>query len=206
MQSFNSVRILNLQRFVFSFLPIISLITSRAVGMENPTTARAVGGTSMKGQVIGFWRTDKKILNDRPTSAVPSQPSKDLNVPEEATSTQNLVTKIRYSLLSLKGDFMVATATGTTVRYDLIKESPKFQEYLELVRQLEYVDMKEMTDDERKAFLINIYNSLVIHALVEGLLKSFPGGTLSRLQVIIYQQGLFISIIDSIKLINCMTD
>jgi hypothetical protein len=84
-------------------------------------------------------------------------------------------------MLSLKGDFM--DALGTTVRYDLIKQSPQYQEYLALVRQLEFVDMSTMSLQERKAFLINTYNSLVIHALVEGLLKKFPGGTLSRLQV-----------------------
>lgn len=99
----------------------------------------------------------------------------------EIMKTTSLVSKMRLTMLNLKGDFM--DPSGSSVRYDLIKGSPKFQEYLSLTRQLKFVNMSEMNKNERKAFLINIYNSLVIHSLVEGLLKKFPGGSLSRLQM-----------------------
>lgn len=128
------------------------------------------------GQVIGIWWTEKHVLNqNKPILSMPSGGEKT------DVGTIDLVKDIRYSLLTLKGDFM--DSAGTSVRYDMIQKSPKYLKYLELVHQLESVDMNEMTLQERKAFLINIYNSLVIHALVEGLLGKFPGGSLSRLQV-----------------------
>lgn len=144
-----------------------------------PAVVRAVN-VNNRGQVLGLWWTDKKILNEAaPGLATLTQ--KEVETAKEEVNKINLVSKIRYSMLALKGDFM--DVSGSTVRYDLIKGSPKFQEYLTLVRQLEYVNLKELNVFERRAFLINIYNSLVIHALVEGLLKASPGGSLSRLQV-----------------------
>lgn len=139
-----------------------------------------------KGQVLGIWWTKKVVLNESPFLKSPPLNENETIIAVEEISKMKppLITQIRFSMLSLKGDFM--DASGSTVRYDLIKESPKFLEYLELVQKLKYVDMNSMDKNERKAFLINIYNTLVIHSLVEGLLRSFPGGSLSRLQVNTY--------------------
>jgi Protein of unknown function, DUF547 len=142
-------------------------------------TRKMVTKPRTAGQVIGMWWTDKEVLNSVPKHSM--LPIEEQAHFMETKSSFDLIQKIRYSMLSLKGDFM--DALGTTVRYDLIKQSPQYQDYLALVRQLEFVDMSTMSLQQRKAFLINTYNSLVIHALVEGLLKKFPGGTLSRLQV-----------------------
>ena len=154
------------------FIQVMSTICGGTVTQALPAGLKD-GTVSRKGQVLGLWWTEKMILNENPATPTPRTPSE--------ISEMNLIKKIRYSMLSLKGDFM--DPTGTSVRYDLIRESPNFQDYLVLVRQLEYVNIKEMGTLERRAFLINIYNSLVIHALVQGMLKKFPGGSLSRIQV-----------------------
>ena len=85
-----------------------------------------IGKSNSKGQVLGLWWTEKMVLNENLNTLSPRSTSE--------ISEMNLVTKIRYSMLSLKGDFM--DPTGSSVRYDLIKKSPKFEEYLVLVRQL----------------------------------------------------------------------
>ena len=160
-------------------------MTTLKVGGTLPATSDAVITRKMvtkprtAGQVMGLWWTDKEVLNRAPQA--PTLPIEEQSHYMETKLSFDLIQKIRYSMLSLKGDFM--DELGTTVRYDLIKQSPQYQDYLALVSQLEFVDMSTMSLQERKAFLINTYNSLVIHALVEGLLKKFPGGTLSRLQV-----------------------
>jgi Protein of unknown function, DUF547 len=162
------------------------MIASAATSTTSSSNANsaAVGRTAAKsngsGQVMGLWWTSKKVLNDGSRVVLPPSEGSE-TVPTDAASKFNLVKKIRYSMLTLKGDFM--DPKGTSVRYDLMKESPKFLEYVDLVRELKFINMGEMSVEERKAFLINIYNSLVIHALVEGLLPKFPGGSLSRIQV-----------------------
>ena len=170
-----------LSNFRFKQLPlcfavILTLSSLFRTMSKSATVSKQTNFSRDSGQVIGIWWTNKKILNR-------NTPDLDISSSGEmiATATSKLVKDIRYSLLTLKGDFM--DSAGTTVRYDLIRKSQKFSDYLKLVRKLEFVNMNEMTLQERKAFLINIYNSLVIHALVEGLLGKFPGGSLSRLQV-----------------------
>jgi hypothetical protein len=127
-----------------------------------------------KGQVIGFWWTNKRPLNKGESDAF-------VNLEPESIDSTNLIRDMRYSMLALKGDHM--DTEGTKVNYEAIKNSPKFEEYKKLTEKLKLVNLGKMSVNERKAFLINIYNTLVIHALTEGLLESFPGGTLSRLKL-----------------------
>lgn len=159
---------------------IIGLLSTRAGGAISSTNTAMVHKSGGSGQVLGLWWTEKRVLNESPDASMSPSAEMAANT-EDVTSRLDLVKKIRYTMLTMKGDFM--DPTGSSVRYDLIKASPKFLEYLDLVRQLKFIDMSQMSVEERKAFLVNIYNSLVIHALVEGLLKKFPGGSLSRIQV-----------------------
>jgi hypothetical protein len=154
----------------FFLITLIMQVVSPVSGTSTSISSKT--NTIKKGQVLGFWHTNRNVLNEVTEGSVDSSSTESLT---------SLVSKMRLTMLNLKGDFM--DASGTSVRYDLIKGSPKFQEYLSLTRQLKFVNMSEMNQNERKAFLINIYNSLVIHSLVEGLLKKFPGGSLSRLQM-----------------------
>lgn len=82
-------------------------------------------------------------------------------------------------MLALMGAHM--DSLGTSVDYSAMKTSEKYRDYCALVKKLNHVDLKALDSSAKKAFLVNIYNCLVIHGLVEGLLSSFPGGTISRL-------------------------
>lgn len=68
------------------------------------------------------------------------------------------------------------------MNYESIKKSNSFKEYVDLVRQLRYVSLKELSESEKKSFLINIYNSLILHAIISGLLD-VNGGTLARMKL-----------------------
>ena len=66
--------------------------------------------------------------------------------------------------------------------YASLKASDEYKNYTALTRKLQGIDLNSLKKHELKGFLINIYNCLCIHGLVEDMLSSFPGGTLSRLQ------------------------
>lgn len=82
---------------------------------------------------------------------------------EDADPTK-LVAQIRKKMLMVKGAAM--SEEGDSVDYSKVKESQAFADYLKLVKQLKHVDMASLSQNERKAFLINLYNSLVIHAII----------------------------------------
>lgn len=67
---------------------------------------------------------------------------------------------------------------GTRVNYGVLKKSEKFLEYVEATEELQNVDLYAMTVNEKKAFFINIYNALVIHAMV---VKGEPSSFLERM-------------------------
>eukprot|EP01041_Mallomonas_annulata_P003434 gene3434-6816_t len=129
----------------------------------------------VRTQVLGPWWTNKRILNDGVQGIANS------NINECELTASEIVSTMRRSMLALKGEFM--DEDGLQVNYPSIKESPKFQEYCEIARTLKSTNILSLTLQERKAFFINVYNTLVIHALVEGMLESFPGGSLSRLKL-----------------------
>jgi hypothetical protein len=59
--------------------------------------------------------------------------------------------------------------------------SDTFADFVSLTRQLKTLDICSISPLERKAFMINIYNSLTIHALVKGVLAD-PSSSTSRLK------------------------
>lgn len=96
-------------------------------------------------------------------------------------SIQSLVKTLKLAMLGLKGSFI--SADGSAVDYDGMKQSLKFAEYSANAEQLKFVNLMDMDDSAKKSFLINIYNCMTIHALTEGLLDTFPGGTISRMKL-----------------------
>lgn len=92
----------------------------------------------------------------------------------DKTPTQ-LVGEIRKKMLMIKGSAM--SEDGSSVDYTKVRESEGFAEYTQLVKQLKFVDMGQLSADEMKAFLINIYNSLVIHSIINGLLNPAKAGS-----------------------------
>ena len=71
---------------------------------------------------------------------------------------------------------------GSSVNYKTIKSSKTFEEYVELVKELKTVSLKDLSVSEKKSFLINIYNCLILHAIINDLLD-LNGGTLARMKL-----------------------
>ena len=61
-----------------------------------------------------------------------------------------------------------------------MKESRAFQEYVTMSKELQRIPIDRASEDEKKAFFINIYNALVIHANV---VTGPPSGLFRRIQV-----------------------
>lgn len=121
------------------------------------------------GQVIGWWRTQKIILNEEISGQTSSR-----KTPLEISRT------LRVKMLALKSEFM--NDDGHSVDYKRMKESHIYREYKVLVQELYHVDLAQMTrESERKSLFLNLYNCLCIDGMINGLLKPYPGGTLSRL-------------------------
>ena len=72
---------------------------------------------------------------------------------------------IRKLLLQLFSKFL--SGDGSSVDYAGIKLSPLWDQFRRMSVELQRVDIGSMTDNEKLAFFINIYNVLVIHATVE---------------------------------------
>ncbi|XP_071528383.1 uncharacterized protein [Panulirus ornatus] len=68
---------------------------------------------------------------------------------------------------------------GKVVNYREIKDTEGFKEYVKLSRELQRIPIEKLDEDGRKAFFINIYNALVIHATIE---NGPPSNWLSRLK------------------------
>lgn len=70
---------------------------------------------------------------------------------------------LQQLMLRLKGQFM--HEGDKCINYESLKESMIFQEYTGLVKQLQNVDLADLSEVQRKVFVINIYNSLCIHGI-----------------------------------------
>jgi hypothetical protein len=86
-----------------------------------------------------------------------------------------LASKIQESILTLYGEYL--TEDGKGVNYEGLKKSPLFSHYVNLTAQLQFVDLSLLPPNELKAFVINIYNALVIHgtAVLGGFDASIKG-------------------------------
>lgn len=85
-------------------------------------------------------------------------------VAEKRQVTGDVAAKLKKSLNELQGAFF--DIERSRVDYGAMKKSQSFRRYVELTGQLKYFDPSTLeTDAEKKAFWINIYNILVIHAV-----------------------------------------
>ncbi|KAH3857774.1 uncharacterized protein LOC127871497 [Dreissena polymorpha] len=79
-------------------------------------------------------------------------------------SAIELSKQMQKIMLKLKGEFIQEDGKG--VNYAGMKDSALFQDYIDNVApQLQHVDLDNITEYEKKAFFINIYNALTIHGL-----------------------------------------
>lgn len=85
------------------------------------------------------------------------------------TSTRSAVElsrKMQKTMLQLKGEFILDDGKG--IDYAAIKGSKIFKDYRDnLAPQLQHVSLDSISENEKMAFFINIYNALTIHGLVE---------------------------------------
>ncbi|CAN8062232.1 unnamed protein product [Agarophyton chilense] len=59
----------------------------------------------------------------------------------------------------------VVDVASNHVRYNALRSSPHFQQYLAAACKLRYFNPALLPESHRKAFFLNVYNSLIIHAL-----------------------------------------
>ena len=82
---------------------------------------------------------------------------------------------LRKLILQIFASFL--SPDGRSVNYKGIKESQMFETYKSIARELQRVDIKELSREGKLAFFINIYNALVIHGNIE---RGTPTNTLQR--------------------------
>jgi len=84
----------------------------------------------------------------------------------QGTAAVELSKKLHKAILQLKGNFM---QTNGTVEYQKIRESLEYQTFIKEAELLRSVDVKSLNVHERKAFFLNIYNTLTLHALAHSV-------------------------------------
>ena len=109
-----------------------------------------------------------------------SRPPLILNVEtsSKSPSDQPIDIALTLAMADLKAQFI--DAESGSVRYQAIRSSKEFERYKDLTRGLRSFDLRSLKDRaQRLAFWINIYNTGVIHGVIElGLehsVKEFPG-------------------------------
>jgi len=131
--------------------------------------------SKVKGQIIGPWKTPLKLLN------VGTQPLSS-GTRMDAQASNSLAKQLRLSMLKLKG--LHISEDGMSVNYKAIRKSSEFAEYKKQAAELANVEVKALSPAARKTFFINLYNSLTVHAIVEGLFKPVLfSDTLGRLKL-----------------------
>ena len=97
-----------------------------------------------------------------------------LNAPRSKADAA-LPETLRLASLKLQAKFIAPN--GSTVDYAALRKSAEYRAFVSLTGGLEAFDLTSMTsDDAKKAFWINLYNSLVLHAVVA---KDVRGSVLS---------------------------
>ena len=105
------------------------------------------------------WK--EPIVLNWPTSTV-QPPEEDDDGPQDS---EEIVKQLRIAITSLKASFM--SEDGSRVDYQAMLKSPQFESFSQLTHQLRHVHVDAFTTQDRlKAFFINVYNSLTVHALI----------------------------------------
>ena len=80
--------------------------------------------------------------------------------------SKEIAAQLKVTLNSLQAAFF--DVEEGRVNYHEMKNSQSYRDYLELAEKLNYFDPRTLkTDEEKKAFWINIYNILIIHGVIE---------------------------------------
>jgi hypothetical protein len=160
-----------------------------------------------RGQIIGLWWEDYVVLNRFPPKNIPRNsihPKEELkidnNKQQDIITAEYICSKMKDSILALKSEHI--SSNGDQVNYSMMKSSPLFAQYLETSQLLHQLDLSILSSTERKAFFINIYNSLVIHSLVENMITENDDSIFKRLRMYAtaaYQIGPFLYSLNDIE-------
>ncbi|EFX70595.1 hypothetical protein DAPPUDRAFT_228243 [Daphnia pulex] len=90
-----------------------------------------------------------------------------LNVPSveviQHSSTKEVAASLQRMILKLKGKYL--SEDGKSVDYAELRNDNLFKEFQAQSEQLADLELADLSPVQRKAFFINIYNTLTIHAL-----------------------------------------
>nr|XP_054757520.1 uncharacterized protein LOC129263643 [Lytechinus pictus] len=85
------------------------------------------------------------------------------NILNEPISALKLATELQRCIMKIKA--LCMSEDGSGVDYFKLGRSDLFLDFTAKTRELSSIDLRPLTSDQRKAFFINIYNALTIHAL-----------------------------------------
>jgi len=143
-----------------------------------------------RGQVLGWWWTNKQVLNTPQLSAT---------TVTTASSSSEIVRDLKRTMLQLKGEFM--SENGDKVDYNKMKSatSSSYQDFLKIASRLRDVDLFSIPSSQAQGFYINLYNCLCLHGLVEGCLSGSPSSSLNRVKFYAkasyeFQNGIVLSL------------
>jgi hypothetical protein len=119
---------------------------------------------------VNLWPRQNTVLNAR--TAPPNTPSPPACTPGEMSI------ELRKRITAMYGKYMAEN--GEYIDYNALAKSQEFSDYSDLSESLANVDALSMSEAEKKAFFINVYNSLLIHAITR---LGAPADLLSRLRL-----------------------
>mmetsp|Transcript_39219 Transcript_39219/g.85304 ORF Transcript_39219/g.85304 Transcript_39219/m.85304 type:complete len:330 (-) Transcript_39219:429-1418(-) len=83
----------------------------------------------------------------------------------EVRSADAVALALQMKMLSLQGEFLAED--GTEVDYAALQISETFEEYKDMTRELQKVELSQLDVDQRKCFFLNLYNALTVHGISE---------------------------------------
>ncbi|XP_027362477.1 uncharacterized protein LOC113870077 [Abrus precatorius] len=81
--------------------------------------------------------------------------------PKAAAAVCDRLTKIMYAILE-----SYASEDRRRVDYVAISKSEEFRRYVNMTQDLQRVNLLELSENEKLAFFLNLYNAMVIHAII----------------------------------------
>lgn len=122
---------------------------------------------NMRGRarrVYRAWVTrNQRVLNlEDDVVDMEADEDEDEDVSVVPESVESVAAEVLVAVRKLYGD--VVRDDGKAVDYTGLKSSPYFQQYTEVARKLRRVDPSGLAESNRKAFFLNVYNALLLHA------------------------------------------
>jgi hypothetical protein len=128
---------------------------------------------------VPIWESVLNYLNLWPKKNICLNEAVSTSAAVSSSLTPNEISiDLRKKITAMYGQYI--TENGASVDYEALERSKEFSEYCDLTLSLRNVDVAPLPEAEKTAFFINIYNSLLIHAIAK---LGAPGDLLSRLRL-----------------------